>query len=127
MSKAAAAPLLETRALSKMFGTYAAVSEVSFAVKPGSIHAVIGPNGAGKTTLFNLITGVLPPTSGKIIIGGADLTGSRPDRVTRNGVVRTFQSVRLFPAMTALENVQVGRFCRTNGGFLSALARIPFR
>ena len=127
MSSAKAGPLLETRVLSRVFGTYAAVSEVSFAVEPGSIHAVIGPNGAGKTTLFNLITGVLPPTSGKIAVGGEDVTGARPDYVARKGVVRTFQSVRLFPAMTALENVQVGRFCRTSGGFLSALARIPFR
>jgi branched-chain amino acid transport system ATP-binding protein len=127
MSAVEAAPLLEAQALSKIFGTYAAVSEVSFAVRPGSIHAVIGPNGAGKTTLFNLITGVLAPTGGKIVIDGADLTGSRPDRVARSGVVRTFQGVRLFPTMTALENVQVARFCRTRGGFLSALARIPFR
>lgn len=127
MSSTEIAPLLEAQALSKIFGTYAAVSEVSFAVRPGRIHAVIGPNGAGKTTLFNLITGVLAPTSGKIMIDGADLTGSRPDRVARSGVVRTFQGVRLFPTMTALENVQVARFCRTSGGFLSALARIPFR
>ena len=86
---------------------------------------MIGPNGAGKTTLFNLVTGVLPPTTGRILVDGVDVAGARPDHIARLGVVRTFQGVRLFPSMTALENVQVGCFCRTRGGLLSALARIP--
>ena len=119
--------LLKTQGLSKSFGGYSAVTDVDLAIRKGTIHAVIGPNGAGKTTLFNLITGVLPPTHGRIMVGGEDVAGSRPDRIARLGVVRTFQGVRLFPSMTALENVQVGRFCRTHGGFLAALGRIPGR
>jgi ABC-type branched-subunit amino acid transport system ATPase component len=120
-------PILRTESLSKRFGGYAAVSDLDLSVRRGTIHAVIGPNGAGKTTLFNLVTGVLPPTTGRILVGGAEVGGSRPDHIARLGVVRTFQGVRLFPSMTALENVQVGRFCRTRGGFLAALGRIPGR
>ncbi len=122
-----ATPLLQAEKLTRWFGGYCAVSEVDLAIERGSIHAVIGPNGAGKTTLFNLITGVLAPTQGRLKIEGVDITGARPDRIARRGVVRTFQGVRLFPAMTALENVMVGRFCRTRGGFLAALTRIPGR
>ncbi len=122
-----ATPLLEAERLTRRFGGYAAVSEVDLSIERGSIHAVIGPNGAGKTTLFNLITGVLAPTEGRLKIEGVDITGARPDRIARRGVVRTFQGVRLFPAMTVLENVMVGRFCRTSGGFLAALTRIPGR
>ena len=119
------APLLQTRGLTRRFGGYAAVADVHLAVTRGTIHALIGPNGAGKTTLFNVITGVLPPSEGDVLIEGVDVSGARPDRIARRGVVRTFQGVRLFPTMTALENVEVGRFCRTRGGFLTALARIP--
>jgi branched-chain amino acid transport system ATP-binding protein len=118
-------PLLEARNLTRRFGGYAAVSDMNVKIVRGTIHALIGPNGAGKTTMFNLITGVLPPSSGDVLIDGVDVTGSRPDRIARRGVVRTFQGVRLFPTMTALENVEVGRFCRTRGGFLAAFARIP--
>ena len=120
-------PILRVEGLSKRFGGYSAVTELDLAVRKGTIHAVIGPNGAGKTTLFNLVTGVLPPTSGSIRVGGEEVAGSRPDHIARLGVVRTFQGVRLFPSMTALENVQVGRFSRTLGGFLAALGRIPGR
>jgi branched-chain amino acid transport system ATP-binding protein len=119
-------PLLETRGLTRRFGGYSAVTEMNLKIERGSIHALIGPNGAGKTTMFNLITGVLPPSEGEILVDGVEISGSRPDRIARLGVVRTFQGVRLFPTMTALENVEVGRFCRTRGGFLAALARIPF-
>jgi branched-chain amino acid transport system ATP-binding protein len=121
------AAILETRDLWKTFGGYSAVAEIDLTVQKGTIHAVIGPNGAGKTTLFNLITGVLAPTKGTILVNGTDVAGSRPDRIARLGVVRTFQGVRLFPSMTAIENVLVGRFCRTRGGFLAALGRIPGR
>ena len=120
-------PILRTESLSKRFGGYSAVTGLDLAVRKGTIHAVIGPNGAGKTTLFNLVTGVLAPTTGRILVGGVEVAGSRPDRIARLGVVRTFQGVRLFASMTALENVQVGRFCRTRGGLFSALARIPGR
>ena len=119
--------ILQARGLSKVFGGFSAVSDFNVVVKKGSVHAVIGPNGAGKTTLFNLITGVLSPTAGCIAIDGKEVAGARPDRIARMGAVRTFQSVRLFASMTALENVQVGRFCRTHGGFLAALGRIPGR
>lgn len=122
---AAVSPVLEARALSRRFGGYFAVAEMNLTVDKRSIHAVIGPNGAGKTTLFNLITGVLPPTTGDILVEGTQVAGSRPDRIARLGVVRTFQGVRLFPSMTALENVLVGRFCRTSGGYLAAFTRIP--
>jgi ABC-type branched-subunit amino acid transport system ATPase component len=121
----AGTPILQTRNLTRRFGGYSAVSNVDLAIHKGTIHAVIGPNGAGKTTLFNLMTGVLPPTEGQIIIDGIDVSGWRPDSIARRGVVRTFQGVRLFPSMTALENVEVGRFSRTRGGFLAALARVP--
>jgi branched-chain amino acid transport system ATP-binding protein len=120
-----AAPLLEARDLTRRFGGYAAVSDMNLTIRRGAVHALIGPNGAGKTTMFNLMTGVLPPSQGKILINGRDVSGSRPDRIARLGVVRTFQGVRLFPTKTALENVAVGRFCRTRGGFLAAMARIP--
>ncbi len=122
---AAVSPVLEARALSRRFGGYFAVAEMNLTVDKRSIHAVIGPNGAGKTTLFNLITGVLPPTMGDILVEGTQVAGSRPDRIARLGVVRTFQGVRLFPSMSALENVLVGRFCRTRGGYLAAFTRIP--
>jgi len=119
-------PLLETRGLTRRFDGYSAVADMNLKIERGSIHALIGPNGAGKTTMFNLITGVLPPSAGRIFVDGVEFSGSRPDRIARLGVVRTFQGVRLFSTMTALENVEVGRFCRTRGGFLAALARVPF-
>jgi branched-chain amino acid transport system ATP-binding protein len=121
-----ATAILEARGLTRRFGGYAAVTDMNLKIERGAIHALIGPNGAGKTTMFNLVTGVLPPSEGRIFIDGVDVTGAKPDRIARRGVVRTFQGVRLFPSMTALENVEVGRFCRTRGGFLAAFARIPF-
>jgi len=125
--RAGTVPILEVRDLSRQFGGYHAVADMALAIDKRSIHAVIGPNGAGKTTLFNLVTGVLPPTAGQILVNGEDVAGARPDRIARLGVVRTFQGVRLFPSMTALENVLVGRFCRTRGGYFAALTRIPGR
>jgi branched-chain amino acid transport system ATP-binding protein len=119
--------MLEIQSLSKRFGGYQAVSDISTTVREGTIHAVIGPNGAGKTTLFNLVSGVLPPTSGRVLLQGQDLAGLRPDRIARRGLVRTFQGVRLFGAMTVLENVQTGRFIRTHSDLLAMLLRIPGR
>ncbi|MGH7399562.1 MAG: ABC transporter ATP-binding protein [Candidatus Rokuibacteriota bacterium] len=118
--------MLRVEGLGKRFGGYVALADVDLAVEPGSVHAVIGPNGAGKTTLFNVVTGVLPPTAGRVTLDGQDITGWRADRVTRTGIARTFQSVRLFRGMTALENVMVGRHPRTRGGFGAALVRPPF-
>ena len=119
--------MLRIDRLAKRFGGYQALADVDLAVEAGSVHAVIGPNGAGKTTLFNVITGLLAPTAGGVSLEGRDITGWRPDRVTRAGIARTFQQVRLFRGMSALENVMVGRHARTRGGFAAALVRPPFR
>jgi branched-chain amino acid transport system ATP-binding protein len=121
-------PLLEVEGLCMDFGGLRAVDGVSLEVRPGEIVALIGPNGAGKTTLFNCVTGHYRPTAGRITLhppGGASrrLEGLPPHRVTAAGVARTFQNIRLFPQMTALENVMVGRHCRTTSGLLGALRR----
>ncbi|HEY0920801.1 ABC transporter ATP-binding protein [Devosia sp.] len=94
--------------MTKRFGGLVAVNDVSFQVKRGTVCAVIGPNGAGKTTLFNLITGVTPPTSGRVVFDGQALQGLAPEAVARRGMARTFQNIRLFRHLSALENVMVG-------------------
>jgi branched-chain amino acid transport system ATP-binding protein len=101
------------------------VDDVSFAVEPGSIHAVIGPNGAGKTTLFNLISGILPPTGGRIRLGGRDVTALPANRRAALGVARTFQNIRVFGAMTVLENVLTGLHPRLSAGFGAIVLRLP--
>ena len=118
--------MLAVEGLTKSFGGFTAVADVALSVEPGTIHAVIGPNGAGKTTLFNLVTGVLAPSAGRLVFEGQDITGWRADRVTARGVARTFQNIRLFREMTAVENVMVGVHCRTSGGFLAAIAQHPW-
>src|SRR5262245_25750506 len=100
--------LLEVNNLAKSFGGITAVRNVSIGIENGSISAIIGPNGAGKTTFFNLLTGIYKPDSGTIIFGGRSLIGLRPDQVNAAGITRTFQSIRLFPTMTVIENVMVG-------------------
>jgi branched-chain amino acid transport system ATP-binding protein len=110
------------------FGGLRAVDRVDIEVNEGEIVALIGPNGAGKTTFFNCVTGVYRPTEGTIEIappGGEviDITGSKPNRVAERGLARTFQNIRLFPTMTALENVMIGRDCRLKSGLLGALLR----
>jgi branched-chain amino acid transport system ATP-binding protein len=100
-------PLLETRELTRRFGTLRAVSRVSLTVRPGTVLGVIGSNGAGKSTLINLITGHLRPTAGTVLIGGADLTGAAPWRIAHAGVARTFQIVKPFRGMTVRENVAI--------------------
>ena len=117
--------LLETRGLSRSFGGLQAVKDVSFGVTPGAIKAVIGPNGAGKTTLFNLIAGALAPHGGSILFKGKDVTGRRPHAIASRGIARTFQTTRLFPHMTVLENVMVGRHPRTRSGFLAGMLCTP--
>ena len=117
--------LLEARAVTKRFGGLAAVSEVSCRVEEGAIHAVIGPNGAGKTTFFNCITAVAPPSSGEILFCNSSIAAKRPHEVTRLGMARTFQNIRLFRQMTALENVVTARHCRTRAGILATLLRTP--
>jgi branched-chain amino acid transport system ATP-binding protein len=98
--------MLEVHALTKSFGGFLAVSEVSLAVSEGQIAAVIGPNGAGKSTLFNLITGHLRPTAGRVVVDGRDITGVQPHRICRLGMGRSFQRTNIFPKLTVFENVQ---------------------
>ncbi len=119
--------MLAIRGLRKSFGGFAALHDVDLDVEEGAIHAVIGPNGAGKTTLFNVVSGVLPPTSGRVVFRGTDITARRPDRITRLGLARTFQNIRVFKEMAATDNVMVGAHCRTTGGFLAAILRVPGR
>jgi len=117
--------LLEVHNLSKRFGGLQAVKEVSFRVDQGMIKAVIGPNGAGKTTLFNLVSGFLVPDSGAVTFDGRQLHGQGPHHVAAAGVSRTFQHIRLFSRMTALENVMVGRHVRSGSGFLAGMLNLP--
>ena len=107
------APLLEVRGLTKRFGGVVASRDVSFSVGPGELVGVIGPNGAGKSTLFDLITGFTRPDAGTVRIDGRDATGLRPDQICRLGLGRTFQKLRPFHEMTALENVMIGAFLNT--------------
>lgn len=106
--------LLEVKTLSKAFGGIRAVRDVSVEIPQHSISSIIGPNGAGKTTLFNLLTGIYKPDQGSISFDGKSLIGLRPDQVNAAGVARTFQSIRLFPNMSVLENVMVGMHTRLN-------------
>jgi len=116
---------LQVDNLRKEFGGLMAVFDVSFDVQPGEIMAVIGPNGAGKTTIFNLISGVLTPTSGRIRFEDRLINGLKPHVISRLGMARTFQNVRLFGHMTALENVMVGRHLKTRYNLISAALRLP--
>jgi len=104
--------LLEVERLTRSFGGVAANEDVSFSVAEGAIVGLLGPNGAGKTTLFNCITGFLKPDTGRVRLAGADVTGRSPSELARRGLVRTFQIMRVFPTLTALENVQVGALLR---------------
>jgi len=117
--------VLETTQLVKAFGGLVAVNKVDFHAEENEIVGLIGPNGAGKTTLFNAITGVYGPTSGTIRFKGREIAGMLPSKVTKLGVARTFQNIRLFNEMTALENVMVGQHCRTHSGVLRVVLRTP--
>ena len=117
--------ILETRNLHRFFGGLHAVKDVSFQVRPGAIQAVIGPNGAGKTTLFNLIAGMLAPHGGQVLFRGRPITAWKSHAIAALGLARTFQTTRLFPQMTVLENVMVGRHPRTRCGFLSGMLNLP--
>jgi len=122
-----AAAALRAEHVTKEFGGLVAVADVSFDVPQYSIVSLIGPNGAGKTTLFNMLTGLYRPTRGRIVLGDRDITRSRPDLITGYGVARTFQNIKLFNTMTAIENVQVGMHCRMKGRVTGALLRTPFQ
>lgn len=118
-------PLLEVAGITKRFGGLVALNGVSLGVEKGQIFSVIGPNGSGKTTLFNVMTGVLKPTAGRIELKGRSLAGLQPHQVTALGLARTFQNIRVFPQMTVLENVMVGTHCRTRAGLLESALRPP--
>jgi branched-chain amino acid transport system ATP-binding protein len=109
----------------KEFGGLVAVNDIDFAIPQGSIVSLIGPNGAGKTTFFNMLTGVYKPTTGRIDFDGTDITGKPPHAVTELGIGRTFQNIRLFQQMTALENVLVGMHSRLSGGIVRSVLRTP--
>ncbi|MBA2631237.1 MAG: ABC transporter ATP-binding protein [Thermoleophilaceae bacterium] len=117
--------LLATDRVSKAFGGLVAVSDISFGVTPRSIVSIIGPNGAGKTTFFNMLTGLYRPTTGRITFDGKDVTARRPDIITALGIARTFQNIRLFSTMSALENVMVGEHARMGAGLVGSILRTP--
>ena len=124
-------PLLEVKGLTMDFGGLRAVDSVGLQVCEGEIVALIGPNGAGKTTFFNCVTGIYCPTGGDILIHPPGkktrrINGAKPNVVTELGMARTFQNIRLFPNMTVLENVMIGRHCRTSTNILGAVLRGPF-
>jgi branched-chain amino acid transport system ATP-binding protein len=119
------ADLLRAELLRKEFGGLVAVDDVDFTIPQGTIVSLIGPNGAGKTTFFNMLTGVYKPTSGKIILNGEDVSGKPPHAITERGVGRTFQNIRLFQTMTALENVLVGMHTQLRGGIVQSILKTP--
>jgi branched-chain amino acid transport system ATP-binding protein len=117
--------LLQTHSLRKEFGGLVAVDDVDFTVPEGAIVSLIGPNGAGKTTFFNMLTGVYKPTTGAVVFAGEDMTGKPPHAFTQRGIGRTFQNIRLFQNMTAVENVLVGMHTRLKGTLFEAILRTP--
>jgi branched-chain amino acid transport system ATP-binding protein len=119
-------PLLTTESVTKVFGGLVAVEDVTFQIPERSIVSIIGPNGAGKTTFFNMLTGLYRPTYGRIHFNGRNVTGRRPDLIMKDGVARTFQNIRLFATMSALENVMVGQNARMRAGLFGSILRMPW-
>jgi len=117
--------VLDIRGLKKEFGGVHALGGVDFSIEEHEIVSVIGPNGAGKTTFFNTISGMFPPDAGQIVFEGENLAGLQPSEITKRGIARTFQNVRLFPNMTVLENVMVSQHCRTRSGVWASLLNLP--
>ena len=122
--------VLDIKSMTMTFGGLKAVDQVNLDVREGEILGLIGPNGAGKTTFFNCLTGIYPPDSGDILLIPSGekphrLNGLKPNRITEKGMARTFQNIRLFQNMTALENIMVGRHCRTRAGVLGAIFKGP--
>ncbi len=115
--------LLEVKDLGLNFAGLQVINELSFTVEAGSIASLIGPNGAGKTSVFNCLTGFYKPSSGQIVFNGKLITRKRPYKITRSGMARTFQNLRLFKKMTVLENVMSGMHCRTRTGAIGAILR----
>ncbi|MGI8587120.1 MAG: ABC transporter ATP-binding protein [Chloroflexia bacterium] len=119
------APILEARDMTRRFGGLVAVNKVSFDVYKGEIFGLIGPNGAGKTTLFNLMTGLIPPTAGVLRFAGEEITHLPPYRIAGRGIARTFQNIRLFGNLTALQNVMIARHTHTRSGVLAGVFGLP--
>lgn len=117
--------ILEAKGITKSFGGLTAVNNVDFHIDEGEIVSLIGPNGAGKTTFFNLLTAIYEPTAGEVKFMGEKLKKSRPHEITKLGIGRTFQNIRLFSSMTVLENVMVGQYCRTNSNLFGAIVKSP--
>jgi branched-chain amino acid transport system ATP-binding protein len=117
--------VLVAAGVSKIFGGLVAVDDVSFSIPRRSIVSIIGPNGAGKTTFFNMLTGLYKPSYGRIAFNGQDITGGRPDRIMKAGMARTFQNIRLFGTMSAVENVMVGEHSRMKAGLFRSILRTP--
>ena len=115
--------ILEAKNITKRFGGLTALSDVSFAIQQGHIFGLIGPNGAGKTTMFNVLTGLYQHDEGVVSFNGQPLTGITPDRIAKLGVARTFQNIRLFNNLSAIENVMIGRHVRTHTGVWGAITR----
>jgi branched-chain amino acid transport system ATP-binding protein len=117
--------ILDARNVTKRFGGLTAVSDVTFSVPERAIVSIIGPNGAGKTTFFNMLTGFYKPTTGRITFGARNITGGRPDVIMKLGMARTFQNIRLFATMTAVENCMVGQNSRMKAGLFGSILRLP--
>jgi branched-chain amino acid transport system ATP-binding protein len=117
--------ILDAQNVTKVFGGLVAVEDVTFQVPERGIVSIIGPNGAGKTTFFNMLTGLYRPTYGRIRFDGRNVTGRRPDLIMKDGMARTFQNIRLFGTMTALENVMVGQNARMRAGLFGSILRVP--
>lgn len=125
MAASAKAVLLDVKQASRSFGGLKALSEVSLHIDQGELIGLIGPNGAGKTTLFNLLTGVYPPSSGTILLNNQPVGGLKPFRINRMGAARTFQNIRLFTAMTVLDNVKIAYHQHARHSILSSMIRLP--
>ncbi|HWP69419.1 MAG TPA: ABC transporter ATP-binding protein [Rectinemataceae bacterium] len=117
--------LLTIQVMTHYFGGLRAVSDFSYEVPKGSIYGLIGPNGSGKTTTFNLITGIYTPTEGKILFEGKDITGLKPYKIVRAGIARTFQNLRIFSSLTALDNIRIARHYSMKSGVATSVLRLP--
>jgi branched-chain amino acid transport system ATP-binding protein len=124
-SSVASNATLDVQEMSRFFGGLCAVNKVSFSVNHGEIFGLIGPNGAGKTTMFNLITGLTPPSSGRLMYRGQDITNFRPHQIAALGIARTFQNIRLFGKLSALQNVMIARHIHTKTGLFSGMVGLP--
>ena len=118
-------PMVEVRGISRRFGGLLAVNNVSFSVQKGEIFGLIGPNGAGKTTLFNVMTGLIPATAGRLIYQGQDITRLPPHRIAAKGIARTFQNIRLFGNLPALQNVMIAQHVHTHSGVITGVLGLP--